>query len=210
MIETKEETCLISFVMLDDLRHIDPPICKRIPKTKEAIAKFVMEISHSYKRPFPDRSRTKYDSLGRAIRDEAKEKARAEWDVKQAGKKHDPSYYFSGVICEYYEEEAFEEHHAENVAERLLKNGYFVANRVEKYYVIAFALDGTRFYVYSKDYDPEIINWQVEGEGERSSPKSSEPIKQEEIPEGPIKGPVLTEEDNINPVIATLTALGVT
>jgi len=183
-----EETCVISYVMLDDLRPIEPPIHRTIPKTKEFIMKFILEISNSYDRPYPVIRRIQYDRFGCAIKDEAYEKDRKEWEQKQAEKKSDPSYFFSGLLSEYCRVDSFSDEDADVVADSLLESGYWVRNRVEKYYVIAFALDGAKFHVYSKDCDPEVINW---GEG---------------APKGEHHGPILTEEDNVNPVIAAVAA----
>ncbi len=41
----------------------------------------------------------------------------------------------------------------------LLTNRFTVVNRVEKYYVLAFAINGTRFEVYSKDCLKKLIEW---------------------------------------------------
>lgn len=41
---------------------------------------------------------------------------------------------------------------------KLLTNKFAVINRVEKYYVITFAINGTRFEIYSKDCDKELID----------------------------------------------------
>lgn len=45
------------------------------------------------------------------------------------------------------------------VASDLSREGYYVWNRYEKYYVIAFAINYKRFNVYSRDYDAELITW---------------------------------------------------
>lgn len=71
-------------------------------------------------------------------------------------------------------------HDSENVSDALYDNDYFVMNRFEKYYVIAFALNYTRFEVFSKDCDKELISWAVEG---------------------PIKGIIKDDDYNENPVI---------
>lgn len=52
----------------------------------------------------------------------------------------------------------------EYVAEKLIENSYFVYNRVNKYYVVAFALNYTRFEIYSKDSDKQLIDWCVDNE----------------------------------------------
>lgn len=80
------------------------------------------------------------------------------------------------------------------VAEKLIDENYFVYNRVNKYYVVAFALDYTRFEIYSKDCDKQLINWQVDNE----KAKNAKIVHQIEDP-----------DYNENPVITTLKSLGV-
>lgn len=44
--------------------------------------------------------------------------------------------------------------------ERQLKiNEFCVFNKFEKYYVYAFSIDYTRFYVWSKNMQPKVISW---------------------------------------------------
>ena len=45
------------------------------------------------------------------------------------------------------------------VLESLQKNGYYVLNRFEKFYVIAFAIDFVRFEIFSKDCEKQLIDW---------------------------------------------------
>lgn len=181
MTETKE--CTISFVMLDDLRPIDPPIYRKIPKTKEDIVSFIKEIVASYKpeyiRPKPD-----YDSDGCHIEKKQDKEKREEWEKRNEDKKYDSSYYFSG--CAVGGWNPISDSDIDEINDQLLQDGYWVVNRINKYYVLAFALDGTSFSVYSKDCDPERLIWDIPGE---------------------FKGPELTPEDNINPVIALMQAL---
>ncbi len=47
----------------------------------------------------------------------------------------------------------------DDVVNDLVSDGYYVWNRFQKYYVIAYAIDYTRFEVYSKDCDKELIKW---------------------------------------------------
>lgn len=47
----------------------------------------------------------------------------------------------------------------EDIARTLLENKYCVYNRFEKYFVVAFALNYTRFEIYSKDSRKELIKW---------------------------------------------------
>jgi hypothetical protein len=183
---TEKKTCVISYVMLDCLEPIGSPIHKRIRRTKATIIDFIMEIADSYRPAFPGLTQKHYDSLGRTITD--RYEAFDAWLEKYPDKKDDPSNFFSGYISFIGKEEAFNREHAETVAESLLERGYWVANRVNKYYVVAFALDGTEFDVYSKDCDPREIEWGAD------------------IPAGEHTGPVLTPEDNVNPVIAAVAA----
>lgn len=48
----------------------------------------------------------------------------------------------------------------------LTTDKYEVWNRFEKYYVIAWAIDYTRFEVYSKDYDKKLIKWREHDEND--------------------------------------------
>lgn len=45
------------------------------------------------------------------------------------------------------------------IARNLLRDQFCVFNRFEKYYVFAWALNGVRFEVFSKDVDKELIEW---------------------------------------------------
>lgn len=67
-------------------------------------------------------------------------------------KYNDPSGYYQGLI---------DEKEINLITNDLFSNKYYVINRFEKYYVIAFALDYTRFEIYSKDCDKELINWGI-------------------------------------------------
>ena len=62
--------------------------------------------------------------------------------------------------CNHY---FFEDHDQskmiDNVTKELMQNDLCVYNRVEKYYVYAFALDGKPFWAWSKDCDAEIVGW---------------------------------------------------
>lgn len=189
--------CTISYVMLDDLSPRDPPVHKQTPRTKAAIKAFVMDIANNYRPSLADRPTSKHDSPGcPSYSDDDKKLAQA-WDGKYKDKKHDPSLYFSGFSGMRVDREPLGERQAEIIAKQLLENKYFVRNRLEKYYVVAFALDYATFYVYSKDYDPKVIDWR-----ERDHDSIDGTIKN-----GELVGPVLTGDDNINPVIALMTAI---
>ena len=47
------------------------------------------------------------------------------------------------------------------VARSLDQNKYYVINRVEKYYVVAFAINYTQFEIFSKDVDKQLIDWEI-------------------------------------------------
>lgn len=86
-------------------------------------------------------------------------------------------YYFS----DYYDEN--------KVVKRLQTDGYYCRNRFEKYYVIAWALNYTRFEVFSKDCEKQLISWNLGHEVEF---------------EGEIKGIIDDNNYNENPVISLL------
>lgn len=48
-----------------------------------------------------------------------------------------------------------------NICDTLKNDGYYVQNRVQKYYVIAFAINYARFSVWSKDCESKIIDWKA-------------------------------------------------
>ncbi len=53
----------------------------------------------------------------------------------------------------------FHEVSMNEVLRDLLRENYYVRNRYEKYYVLAFAINHTRFHIWSKDCDAELIKW---------------------------------------------------
>ena len=57
---------------------------------------------------------------------------------------------------EYFE---FVSDNIDYIVSKLRKKRYYVRNRYEKYYVIAFAIDYVRFEIYSKDCDKQLIKW---------------------------------------------------
>lgn len=85
------------------------------------------------------------------------------------------------------------------VAEKLIEQGYFVFNRVNKYYVVAFALDYTRFEIYSKDCDKQLIDWCVDNEKAKNA-KIVHQIEDPDYNENPViqilKDLELIERDN--------------
>jgi hypothetical protein len=90
---------------------------------------------------------------------------------------------------EYFDEEYFRNpSHHNHIVDKLLDKHYFVKNRYNKYYVIAFAINYTRFEVYSKDCDKELIEWRDEALSV----------------DDPIKGVITNPDYNENPVITFL------
>ena len=94
------------------------------------------------------------------------------------GSDYDPSYFFDREFFSTNE-------YINQIVEDLLDKNYYRRNRVEKYYVIAFALDYTRFEIFSKDCEKQLIDWGVENHGE-------------------IKGIIHNEDYNENPIITLL------
>jgi hypothetical protein len=74
---------------------------------------------------------------------------------------------------EYFNEEFFEKEDEliDHIASKLQQNCFFVKNRYNKYYVIAFAINYSRFDIYSKDCTKISIDW-----GEKNGPVLSEGI----------------------------------
>lgn len=96
-----------------------------------------------------------------------------------------------GDISGYYFKNSYvpETFNPREIARSLWKENYYVINRFEKYYVIAFALDFTRFEVYSKDCDKELIKWRENDEND------------------PVIGLIEDPEYNMNPVIRLMREL---
>lgn len=66
-----------------------------------------------------------------------------------------------------------------DIADALAKNGAFVLNRVNKYYVIAFAINRKRFAVYSKDCNTQQIKWSDDDETivrDSPDPRNQNPV----------------------------------
>jgi len=63
-------------------------------------------------------------------------------------------------ISGYFDKEFFsKQKYLETIVQELYDENYFVCNQYEKYYVIAFSIDYTKFKVFSKDCDKELISW---------------------------------------------------
>lgn len=89
----------------------------------------------------------------------------------------------------YYFESETRKDDIQVVLDCLKKQGYYRCNRFEKYYVIAFSIDRRRFRIWSKDCDPEIIDW--------SFGKTQGPVVDSEPPEDCNENPVLTLMKNL-------------
>lgn len=76
-----------------------------------------------------------------------------------------------------------------DVVDTLYDNEYFVWNRFGKYYVIAFAINYTRFEIFSKDVDKILIKWREDDKND------------------PIKSIITNENYNENPVITFIKEL---
>jgi hypothetical protein len=214
-ISDKPSACTISFVILDDLKPLYPPVHKEVPKTKEAIKAFILEIANSFKKNFPS------EDYKRDYDDKTYEKEKKNWKEKEKDKKYDPSGYFSDSSSE-----AFNSCDATVIATSLLKEEYWVRNRDNKYYVLAFALDYSTFYVHSKDYGPEILDWNKKPKEEEILDWNKKPKEEEilvkvisdpcrafgrpevrQVTNGKFKGPVIKDSLMLNPVIAAMAAL---
>lgn len=92
----------------------------------------------------------------------------------------------------YFDEEFFRnsDEYIDCIVESLELQNYFVKNRYNKYYVIAFSLDYTRFDVFSKDFDKTLIKWREDNEND------------------PITGIITNENYNENPVTTLVKRLG--
>jgi hypothetical protein len=89
----------------------------------------------------------------------------------------DPSTYF----MRYLKED--KDLYIVKICNSLRKNNYYVINRFQKYYVIAFSLDYTKFDIFSKDENKILIKWRDDDEDD------------------PITGIITDPDYNENPVI---------
>lgn len=84
----------------------------------------------------------------------------------------------------YFDEEFFKsDNYISKIIKDLLNKGFFVCNRYNKYYVIAFSLDYVRFEIFSKDCDKELIKWRYYDKND------------------PINGKIIDADYNENPVV---------
>lgn len=98
--------------------------------------------------------------------------------------REDPDSDYSLYFDKYFFR--FENYYINSIVENLYKNKYFVINRYNNNYVIAFAINYTRFEIYSKDYDKVLIKWRENDEDDE------------------IKGIIDDPEYNANAVIKTI------
>lgn len=136
--EQKDKYVHISFAILYDLR----PITRHdadIPETKEGVKLFIEKMIDLFNDENPDPTYffrevqsldQVYNHLGILVSKST-----------QINTLRDRPAQIDGII------------------EKLLNNRYYVINRINKHNVIAFALNYTRFEVYSKDCDKELITW---------------------------------------------------
>lgn len=98
-----------------------------------------------------------------------------------SGRVSDPTtYYFRDTDIVWHCEKDYD---PENIANDLFQDGYYVYNRYNKYYVVAYALNYTKFEVYSKDCDKKLIKWRVDDDNDQ------------------VKGIIVDPNYNENPVI---------
>lgn len=74
----------------------------------------------------------------------------------------------------------------DSIINDLYNQHYWVWNRYQKYYIWAFALDYTRFEIYDKEFDKELIKWRRDDQND------------------PITGLLPAENYNINPVVSLI------
>ena len=140
MTDLKEsKTVSISFAILDDLQEMHR-LDKKIVKTPENIRSFLDDIMKYFN------EREYSDVFNKTIYTNS-----------------DPTLYF---IDQFNKETLYDSpNFIDNIVSTLMEDEYFVRNRVEKYYVVAFAINYTKFEVYSKDCDAQLIDWGHDGSG---------------------------------------------
>jgi hypothetical protein len=82
---------------------------------------------------------------------------------------HKPGVHYTAGECDpsdFFGEEFWEneEQCINSIVQSLIKKSFFVTNRYNKYYSIAFAINYTRFEIYSFGCDKELIDWK-DGKG---------------------------------------------
>lgn len=76
-----------------------------------------------------------------------------------------------------------------NMSHKLFNDDYYVVNRYNKYYAIAFSINYTRFEIFSKDCDKQLIHWRSDDSND------------------PIKGIINENNYNENPVLNIISTL---
>jgi hypothetical protein len=176
---TPPTECKLFYVMLDDLKPIGEAIHRTVVRAIEPVTTFILEIhamyapdarhlSHgndpAYNARYAKSSKplTEPHVLGTTAVDDVKSQ-----EIKVPEKEYDPSYFWSHLFTKptpsplpFYMEPAKKgAAKVREMAESIVRDGYFCENRVNKYYAIAFAINDGRFYVYSKDCPPQLISW---------------------------------------------------
>jgi len=77
----------------------------------------------------------------------------------------------------------------EMITKSLTNQKYFVRNRCEKYYSFCVAIDYTRFEIFQKGFDKELIKWRENDQND------------------PVKGIITNKNYNENPVITAMKQL---
>jgi hypothetical protein len=139
----------LSFCILDDLEFMYGPIHKELDNFDNAtLKKNINEMVSIFKWTNYNGCNGKIDLIfGRHCFD----------------KTHKHFEYYDA--SEYFDDDFFNsaDENINNIANDLLKKNFFVMNRYNKYYVIAFSINFTRFEIYSKDCQKKFINWNHSG-----------------------------------------------
>jgi len=89
------------------------------------------------------------------------------------------------------------------VVDNLYNDGFHVWNRLNKYYVVAFAINYNRFDIYSKDCDKKLIEWEDLDSSGDDTDKSDDSCDSDNKKKknGKIVYQINDENYNVNPVI---------
>lgn len=107
------------------------------------------------------------NTLSFAIFDDLNQIIHKEWtfndkdEIKNILYELQKSFLSKKIGDDYY---SFFNNDMDNVIQSLYKKNFYVCNRYDKYYVIAFSINYTKFYIWSKDCDAKIIKWSEDGE----------------------------------------------
>jgi len=88
----------------------------------------------------------------------------------------------------------------------LMKNKFDVWNRCHKYYVIGFAIDYTRFEVYSKGCDKQLFSWISDLNSDEINNEIENFDSEDKIA---ANGIITDPEYNLNPVIKVMRSLNI-